>query len=455
MPPFNNVYFLGAKPNQLTSVIRTPDGDGYVATGNFAGATLLQLSSTGVLGWARRYSSTLPLQAVMVRRAGSGEFFWVGQTGTPEALIPFVVKTDPAGTVIAAVQINLPHGIVVSAESKAIEITGDGRGLVVGGIAWRGANDSAPWIARFDLDLTLLWVRMLSLPQSSRIESLFPTLDDGVIGVGRVLPHSQARPRAYAFKLESLGSPVWANRYDVSSFDAHPEDSDQWLADIDRDTRRLESRAFVVGTVTQLCTPLVPSLPCDPTPAAALVATLDEVTGSLSPAFGVWSGWKDSAIDGVTLVDESVREETVFGGSLSNGTPGNEEGLLVRLRSGAGSVLSATAYGDEAGPFDSRIVDLRRSRYDESPVFDFGFAFVTRQHRDDTLERPNLVRTDELGSALSYPCCERKSPVNARPITLDPTPLTPEPFSGTASPFPLLAEDLPLQQKPCSQAGQD
>jgi hypothetical protein len=136
-------------------------------------------------------------------------------------------------------------------------------------------------------------------------------------------------------------------------------------------------------------------------------------------------------------------------------TPGNEEGLLVRLQSGVGAVLSATAYGDEAGPFDTRIVDLRRSRYDKSPAFDFGFAFVTQQHRDDTLERPNVVRTDALGSALSYPCCERKSPVNARPITLVPTPLTPEPFSGTASPFPLLAEDLPLQQRPCSQAGGD
>ena len=62
MPPFNNVYFLGAKPNQLTSVIHTPDGDGYVATGNFEGATLLELSSTGTLSWAR-ITSLSPEQA--------------------------------------------------------------------------------------------------------------------------------------------------------------------------------------------------------------------------------------------------------------------------------------------------------------------------------------------------------------------------------------------------------
>lgn len=454
MPPFNNVYFLGAKPNQLTSVIRTPDDDGYIATGNFHGATILQLGSTGILSWSRRYSSTLPVQAVMVRRTGAGDLYWVGQTGFPGTFIPFVARSDRDGNVIAAVQINFPNDIVTSAESKAIELAPEGSGLWVGGIAWRGADDSAPWFARFDLDLTTLWIRMLSLPQSSRIESIFPTVDGGVIGVGRVLPNSQARPRAYALKLETGGSPVWAHQYDVSPV-ASPLDSDQWLADIDRDSRRLEPRAFVVGTVTQLCTQSEPGFPCDPTPVAAMVATLDENTGDLSPAFGVWSGWKDSGIDGITLVDELVREETVFGGSLSNGAPGNEEGLLVRLQSGTEVVLSATAYGDEAGPFDTRIVDLRRSRIDESPVFDFGFAFVTCQHQDDTLERPNLVRTDELGSAHSYPCCERKSPVSARPITLASTALFPEPFSAFPSPLYFVTEDLPLQQRPCADAGSD
>jgi hypothetical protein len=121
----------------------------------------------------------------------------------------------------------------------------------------------------------------------------------------------------------------------------------------------------------------------------------------------------------------------------------------------SGAVLSATAYGDEAGPFDTRIVDLRRSRIDEEPIFDFGFAFVTRQHRGTTLDRPNLVRTDELGSAHSYPCCERKVSVNARPISIDVIDVFPEPVPGTANPIDIPMEDLPLKQEPCADVGKE
>jgi hypothetical protein len=452
MPPFNNVYFLGAKPNQLTSVIRTPDGDGYVATGNFEGATLLELSSTGTLSWARRYSLTLPTQAVMVRRLRSSEFIWVGQMGNDDRSIPIVVHTDPLGNVIAARQLALPG----SAQSRAIEIAVDGHGFWIGGVVWREPGNGAAWLARFDLALNPLWVRTFQLPQSSWIDSLFPSLDGGVIGVGRLLADEQGtrRPRMYAFKVAGGGFLQWAHRYDVSAVDADPLTSDQWLADIDRDPRSGVAKSFVVGTITGLCTQ-VASLGCNPTPSAAMVASLDETTGALRGTFGIWSSWKTWGIEGVTVVDELVREETVFGGSLSDGAPGSEEGLLVRLRVDSDIVLSATAYGDEAGPFDTRIVDLRRSRIDEVPVFDFGFAFVTRQHQGDTLERPNLVRTDELGSAHSYPCCERKVSVNTRPITLEQSDVYPEPINGDANPIELLAENLPLNQKPCADAGKD
>jgi hypothetical protein len=445
MPPFNNVYFLGAKPNQLTSVIRTSDDDGYVATGNFDGATLLKLDSTGTLSWARRYP---PAQAVRVRRTRSDNFIWAGQIDIDGRTSPIVVQTDAAGAVITARLIELPG----NAESRSIEIDLASHGFWVGGVLWLAPGFGAPWLARFDPALNPLWVWSFPLPQSSWIDSLFPSLDGGVIGVGRILADEQGtpRPRMYALKTDGDGALQWAHRYDVEAVDADPLLSDQWLADLDRDPRNDLPSSFVVGTITNLCTQ-IPTVGCDPTLAAAMVASLDETTGALSNIFGVWSTLKPWGIEGVTVVDELVRNETVFGGSLSDGLPGSEEGLLVRLAAGTGTPLSATSFGDGPGPFESRIVDLRRSRIDEDPAFDFGFTFVTAQHRGADLERPNLVRTDELGSAHA---CERDAPVKTKPVMIIQNDVFPEPIRGSVAPLDLPMEDLPLNQRPCEEAGE-
>ena len=445
MPPFNNIYFLGAKPNQLTSVIRTPDDDGYVATGNFEGATLLKLDSTGLLSWARRYP---PAQAVRVRRTRSDNFIWVGQIELGGRTSPIVVQTDAAGTVITARLNELPG----NAESRAVEIDLDDDGFWVGGVLWLEPGFGAPWLARFDPFVNPRWVWAFPLSQSSWIDSLFPSLDRGVVGVGQILADEQGsqRSRMYALKTDGDGALQWAHRYDVEAVDADPLLSDQWLADIDRDPRNDMSSSFVVGTISNLCTQ-IPTVGCDPTPSAAMVASLDESTGALSDIFGVWSALKPWGIEGITLVDELVRNETVFGGSLSDGLPGSEEGLLVRLEAGTGTALSATSFGDGPGPFESRIVDLRRSRIDEDPAFDFGFTFVTAQHRGTDLERPNLVRTDELGSSHA---CERDAPVNTKPVKIDQIDVSPDRIGGDVAPLDLPMEDLPLNQRPCEEAGE-
>lgn len=449
---FHNLYFAGNQPNNLTSVIRTLD-DGYIATDNLqAGASLVKLKIDGDIEWVWRYGHpTAPLHAEQVRQNHETKnFVWTGQhfkNGQP--IEPFLVSVDPSGQAVKWARKIL---FTYPAQVNDLEIGKSYKNYWIGGTAEPGAQDEAPWMARYQeeilngsLHVSLKWARRFQFPESAQLLSLIPTADGGAIGVGQMMEAFGAaapvyRPRMLAFKVTDSGAVAWAWRYSIPSVETAT--SEQWLSDLSFSGQNL----FVTGTVTKLCSAAPPAA-CAPRPSTIFAAHLDPMTGDLTRRHALFP--KDG---------NPVRANTIAGAISHVGIggwlrkDGGEQALLLKARitDNGVSLLEGMLYGDGSGPYQSAVEDVARTG---TTTNEPGFVFVTRQALAPIqIQRPAIVRTDEnLSAQQGFHCCESPVALDSIRVQIERKGLEHEPREADDIDFDLRAEEPPLESGPCTE----
>ncbi len=443
---FHDFYGRSDQFGGLTSVSPT-NPPGYIASGYFTGGytqgVLLALQPTGKLAWVRSYGDPL---LSSVRQTTSGTFVWVGvgSVPAPPRLVPMVAGVDAVGAVqwSRAIHLSLPDGTPGDqVYGRLLEIDPKDGGYWIGGELWRRAWVNAePWLGKLDRDGNLLWVKVLDFPESTYFNSLFPTRDGGVIGVGLLwLPTASGSLQSWmlAAKLGAGGNLVWAFRYQV--INANLSRSWQQLADVDDP---LGVRAGVVGTVTDFC-PNVPSVPCTkPLQSVAFVADLDEATGALTESYGLWAPSR-LATRGKSLVVDLSSELFAIGGEVQDNDPATQDGLLARVQFGGSRILGAMTYGDGAGPFSVELASLARAN--NAPP---GYVFLVNEIDWATGNHlRGLVRTDLTGKSGS---CECGIEVKTFQAFLNTVQLTPPLRDGRAETISIQDQPFDLAEEACS-----
>jgi hypothetical protein len=444
--PFNWAYFNGDPDNEVASVRRTDDG-GFVGVGHFAGAgTLFKLRSDGGIDWARNYG---PVRPVAVRPVAAGGFAWIGNVpgGAP---VPVFVLSNGSGALTKAFRFTVPG--TGRAEVTALEIDIHDASYWIGGNAWRTAELQMPWIAHFSPEGQLLSIGAFLPPDdalgpvSARIESLVPTIEPGVIAVGRRVAASilfSGRSKMLALRLNGEGKLLWSQAYFEQITQMY---SEQWLVAVTRDPRSASTSVFAVGKSDKICG-VNTALPCAALFTAPTVIEINEASGAPNASM-VFSPRKNTVVFNPTaIVRDGSREEVAVGGSLDPGTAGGKEAVLVRAKwAPEGNVLGAETFGDGRSPFVSEVADLSFRLIPKSPVVEPGYVLANRQSVPGT-ERPTIVTTDDTGR--SDGTCERAFEIIRTPslIAHGDVPLDPKP--AAAESYILNPVPQPLSRMPC------
>src|SRR5215203_1284134 len=447
---FHELYGHTYQFGELTSVAST-SLPGAIASGSFnVGGTqgvLLKILPTGKPAWVRAYGPT-ELSAARERPAGGFAWIGTGESVHPQGFTPVVAGVDLMGMVLwsRAIRVALPDGSPADhAYGRFLEIDPKDGGYWVRGELWsRTADDPQPWFGKLDSAGNLMWAKTLAVSGNARFFSIFPAFDGGIIGVGqRWAQDDPGRNHAamLAIKLGPGGDLVWGSNYRVQN----AEIGEQRLSDLDRDPRYTRAESVVVGTVAAFCKS-VPSLPCDPVESVAFVAILDETTGKLSQARGLFSTSRPKTF-GETVVMDLPGETTAVGGEIAGNEPGSRQGLLALLTPGASFVRTAMTHGAGRG-FD---VDVRSlDRWQDATGS--GYLFATNESFAEPRTVPtllrSLVRTDRDGRSGSCEQCTEVKTFEAWPYDSE---VQLELISGRAEPFAVEAVPVELVDKPCTE----
>lgn len=445
---FHQMYGRSYQFGELTSVAST-QAPGAIASGYFIDASpqgaLLKVLPTGNLAWARAYGPTF---LAAVRETPAHGFAWIGTGSLVRAgdFTPVVAGVDPLGTVLWArrIRLVLPDGTPANqAYGSYLEIDPKDGGYWVGGEVWLHAfDDPQPWLGKLDSAGNLLWAKTLGFSANARFYSIFPAYDGGIIGVGEIWAEdnpSRNRALMLAVKLGAGGKLVWGAQYHVRNTEA---DSEQRLSDLDRDPLYERAESVVVGTIDAFCKN-VPSAPCNSVESAALVGTLDETTGQLSKALGLFSTSRPKTL-GETIVMDLRGETVAVGGEIAGDEAGSREGFLALLSPDLLVVRRAATHGASAG-FDARVRSLDRWRDGNSR----GYLFAVNGTRTVGIVPAwlrSLVRTDRDGSSGG---CEQCTGLEIFETWIDQSGVQPELYAGTMEAFPLEAAPLTLVEEPC------
>ena len=446
---FHELYGRTYQFGELTSVasISVP---GAIASGYFVDGApqgvVFKVLPTGALAWVRAYGPTL-LSAV---REASAGFAWIGTGEQPRSFMPVVAGVDPVGAVLwaRAIRLVLPNGAPADqAYGRFLEVDPKDGGYWVGGEVWLpGTEDSQPWLGKLDGKGNLLWAKTLGFGANARFHSIFPAREGGIIGVGQLWAQDDSgrmRSGMLAVRLGPGGDFVWGFRYHVQN--AVPG-GEQRLSDVDRDPRYERSESVVVGTVAAFCKSL-PSVPCDPVESAAFVALLDETTGKLSQARGLFSMSRPKTF-GETIVMDLTGETIVVGGEVEGNGQGSRQGLLALLSPGLDIARPPSLHGAGAG-FDAEVRSLDRWRDDDDHR---GYIFAMNQTYASPTTLPiwlrSLVRTDRDGHSGA---CEQGTEARTFKAWIYEGEVQPELRDGRAELFPVQAMPIDLVEEPCGR----
>lgn len=442
--PFHTAYGAPDLFFGLTWVSPTRTS-GSIATGYTSPqGLLLKIHPDGRLDWVQGYDGAM---LFAVRETAAGTFTWVGigNVPAPRHFAPVIASTDATGTLQWSRALNLPFpdGTLRSqVYPRFLEIDPRDGGFWVGGELWRTAStDGESWFAKVDSTGNLLWAKVVSFPESIYLSSLFPTLDGGVIGVGRMQVTNGSggsAPWMLAIKLDANGNFVWGFRYQVHNTQPHTR---QWLSDIDRDPKFGGPQSAVVGTVTDFCRA---TASCDPLRSVTFVATLDERAGEMLAPYVLFSNLQPST-RGETIVMDQLSEVYAIGGEIAGNESGSAEGFLAFLIQGTGFIRNAMTYGDGTGLFDTSAERLAR---DDNPS-DRGYIFLMNEI-DWTAStrrlRRDLVRTDLFGRSGA---CEANTAVSTARVSFDRASVQPTLRNGWSEPIALTASPVRLPEEPC------
>jgi hypothetical protein len=459
---WNTAYYEDAADNEVESVARLDDG-GYIAVGHFSGVgTLFRLQPTGSVDWARGYG---PVRPAAVRAVPGGGTAWIGNVPDPDHPIPIFVLTNSVGALLKTVRFSVPN--TLRSEVTALEIDPRDNGFWVGGNAWFTTDLQEPWLAHFDATGKLLSIGAFQLPAvsppvvvSARIEALVPTGTPGVIAVGRWFVDTFEEPTAknsmFALRLDGEGGLAWARSYREAVTRSL---SEQWFVDVARDPRTTFPVVYALGRADQICgidRASQTALPCVDGFTGPVVVALDETTGNV-----VWSTVLETAKHAVVFNPTAIArddglDQLAIGGSLDDGTPGNREAVLARIREAPASpvplvtLLGAETFGDGAGPFVSEVADLALSRLPSAPASTPGFVLANHQSKTG-VDRPTVVTIDSAGHSDGK--CEEPVDLSFFPSTVydGDVPLTPA-VASTDTYAPLLSLES-VTWSPCSTIG--
>jgi len=197
-------------------VLSTSDG-GYLLAGeetNNYDAWCVKLDSTGSIVWQKRYGGGDEYEDCFTdaQQTSDGGYILVGWTytfGTGEA-DAWIVRIDSSGNIVW----QRSYGDANLHNAMAVQPTGDGGYLVVGGNGGGTSPSYSAWCIKLDSTGSVVWQRSY---MGTSFRDIQPTSDGGHVLVGCATV--SASFQAYCVKLGPTGNTVWQKAYGGSSDD--------------------------------------------------------------------------------------------------------------------------------------------------------------------------------------------------------------------------------------------
>jgi uncharacterized delta-60 repeat protein len=307
-------------------VDQTSDG-GYIVTG-LTGTlwdndiSVLKLSSTGTVQWAKTYHDTLLDYALSIQQTSDAGYIVAGYTKvSSDPAAALVLKLSSAG----AIQWAKTFGGIssVGEDFRAVQQTSDGGYIVVGSTYSYGAGSGDILLVKLSSAGDLEWAKTFGGTGADFGYSIRQTSDGGYIVAGITLSYGAGLYDFLVMKLSSEGDLAWARTFGGSDVDyvyrvLQTSDSGYILAGYTRSygagyndllVLKLESDGVYDSCLFD-CTPTVTSLSPATSSTSVVVSNWTPVNGSLSMAVSNLTYSVDDVCAPVVVAEEDVGSDT-------------------------------------------------------------------------------------------------------------------------------------------------